>query len=74
MRCLKPCHNVCFMQGNVTATDSAVILDYVPYGAAGPFAITLWAKPGGLFGSNYEYLYSHNQSNPTLHTEQPNQV
>lgn len=56
------------------ATSSAVLLDNVAYGTGGPFAITIWAKPGSLFGSNYEYIFSHNQTDPALSGVQPNQV
>ena len=60
----------------VSQPDSgAVLLDPVPYGKNGSWAITVWIKPGGLVGGGYEYLFSPNQSDPTLPTMvQSNQV
>ena len=34
----------------------------VPYGAGGPWALTLWVRPGSVFGPSFEYLFSQNQS------------
>ena len=41
------------------------MLDDVPYGGGGPWALTLWARPGSLYGPAFEYLFSHNQSAPS---------
>ena len=62
----------------VQNSSSYVALDDVPYGsgkpwAPKPWALTLWAKPGSLFGPGFEYLFSHNQSAPSPDVL-PNQV
>ena len=54
-------HSGVFMQ----AADSMVVLDPVVYGRQGAWAINLWfkASPGGLYGDQFEYLYSHSNAN-----------
>ena len=54
-------------------SSSYVTLEDVPYGGGGPWALTLWAKPGSLYGPGFEYLFSHNQSAPSPDVL-PNQV
>ncbi len=54
-------------------SSSYVALDDVPYGGGGPWALTLWAKPGSLYGPGFEYLFSHNKSAPSPDVL-PNQV
>ena len=41
--------------------DSTIVLDSVPYGASGAWAVNLWFKPGPLYGDNFQYLFSHAQ-------------
>eukprot|EP00884_Botryococcus_braunii_P015271 jgi/Botrbrau1/2427/Bobra.0395s0049.1 len=42
--------------------QSTVVLDDVPYGTRGPFAINLWMRAGNITGDQLQYLYSHNSS------------
>ena len=35
------------------------MLDTVPYAAGGQWAVNLWMKPGSIFGSDFQYLFSH---------------
>jgi hypothetical protein len=50
-----------------------VSLANVPYGGGGPWALTLWMRPGSLYGPSFEYLFSQNQSAPSPDVL-PNQV
>ncbi|EIE21984.1 hypothetical protein COCSUDRAFT_56427 [Coccomyxa subellipsoidea C-169] len=42
--------------------DSTIVLDPVSYGSSGQWAINIWMKPGSLYGSNFQYMFSHAQS------------
>ncbi|CAK0785312.1 hypothetical protein CVIRNUC_008519 [Coccomyxa viridis] len=56
------------------ANDSMVLLDAVPYGTKGPFAINVWVKVTSLSGSQFEYVFSHNSTVPETSSWGPNQV
>ena len=56
------------------ANDSMVLLDAVPYGTKGPFAINVWVKVASLSGSQFEYVFSHNSTVPETSSWGPNQV
>ena len=58
----------------VQANDSMVVLEPVPYGTAGPFAINVWAKVGSLAGSQFEYVLSQNSTIPDTSSWGPSQV
>lgn len=51
-----------------------VLLDAVPYGTKGPFAINVWVKVSSLSGSQFEYVFSHNSTVPETSSWGPNQV
>ena len=51
-----------------------VLLDAVPYGTKGPFAINVWVKVTSLSGSQFEYVFSHNSTVPETSSWGPNQV
>ena len=51
-----------------------VLLQSVPYGTAGPFAINVWVKVANLAGSQFEYVFSHNSTVPDTTSWGPNQV
>ena len=51
-----------------------VVLQPVPYGTAGPFAINVWVKVASVAGSLFEYVFSHNSTTPDTTTWGPNQV
>lgn len=44
------------------ANDSTIVLDPVVYGTSGSWAINIWMKPGGTYGSNFQYMFSHAQN------------
>jgi hypothetical protein len=46
----------------VQANDSTIVLDPVTYGTSGQWAINIWMKPGSLYGSNFQYMFSHAQN------------
>lgn len=54
--------------------DSMVVLDPVPYGTAGPFAINVWVKVTSLNGEQFEYVFSHNATTPNPSSWGPSQV
>lgn len=56
------------------ANDSMVVLDSVPYGTAGPFAINVWVKVTSLNGEQFEYVFSHNATTPNPSSWGPSQV
>ena len=59
------------------ANDSTVVLDPVSYGTNGSWAISLWMQPSpaGLTGTQFEYIYSQNNSAEAYPTGwEPNQV
>lgn len=70
----KQCYKLGFHMhiGIWQAQDSYAVLDTVPYGRQGPFAINLWFKVDDIFGDSYAYLYSHESSSPSDFG--PNQV
>ncbi len=39
--------------------QDVVLLDAVPYGRRGPWAVSLWVKFGDLWGLDLGYVYSH---------------
>ena len=51
-----------------------VVLEPVPYGTTGPFAINVWAKVGSLAGSQFEYVLSQNSTIPDTSSWGPSQV
>lgn len=51
-----------------------VVLDPVPYGTAGPFAINVWIKVTSLHGEQFEYVFSHNATTPNPSSWGPSQV
>lgn len=56
------------------ANDSMVVLDTVPYGTTGAFAVNVWVKVNSLSGSQFEYIFSHNSTVPSSSSWGPNQV
>ncbi len=56
------------------ANDSMVVLQPVPYGTAGPFALNVWVKVGSLAGSQFEYVFSQNSTVPDTSSWGPSQV
>jgi hypothetical protein len=39
--------------------DSTIVLESVPYGKSGAWAINIWIKPGSVYGNNFQYIFSH---------------
>ena len=54
---------------------SLVLLDPVPYGQQGPWAISLWFKVTDISGTSLQYLLAHAASNNYAEDSlDPNQV
>ncbi|GMH45693.1 hypothetical protein BSKO_13656 [Bryopsis sp. KO-2023] len=53
---------------------SFIVLDNVPYGEKGSFAINMWFRPTNLTGNAFQYIFSHSGVVPTLDAWQSNQV
>ena len=54
---------------------SLVLLDPVPYGQQGPWAVNMWFKATDISGTSLQYLYAHAASNNyAADSFYPNQV
>ena len=44
------------------ALNPTVLLDSVPYGQQGPWAVNIWMRAGNLSGSGFQYILDHGSS------------
>ena len=71
-----PSHPILLVHPSLQDKENSIILDSVPYGTDGSFAINLWMRrqPDSEFnGKVFQYLYSHT-SGDAASPMSPNQV
>ncbi|KAK9823790.1 hypothetical protein WJX72_005525 [[Myrmecia] bisecta] len=54
--------------------QSEVVLDSVPYGRQGPWAINIWMRSTSAVGEAFQYIYSHNSTTSAATSWDANQV
>ena len=57
--CMKVSASDIYPADLLQAKESQVLLDDVPYGSNGSFAINVWVQPVDLTGNNHQYIFSH---------------